>query len=197
MSDPLPPAGFGPRPRDQGLSLPAKLAIGCVAVGGLGTMALVMLLLALGLGIELGQVPDTAALPAGKIPPRIVENLREMGVVAPDEAVLYFYSAGFLSVEEDGNLFTDRRVISYQQEEGGELELHSATWDEVEDLEFSNSDSWLEDSAITVYTTDGDWFLLLVGAESQRDDDFFKKLERQWRTKRTDPALPEATETSP
>ena len=52
--------------------------------------------------------------------------------------------------------------------------------DEIEDLEFENLDGWIEDSTIAVYTIDGDWFVLLLSAEGQRDDDFYFKLRRRW-----------------
>jgi hypothetical protein len=161
-----------------------KLLLGCGTLVGLGLLALVAVLVAVGVGIETGDVPDTAALPAGKIPPRTIARLRSLGIVEPGETVLYFYSQAMWSVEGDGNLFTDRRVISYQKDEEGGLELFSATWDRVDDLTFENSDSWLEDSTITVFTDDGNWFVLLVSAEGGRDDDFYAKLERRWKAAR-------------
>jgi len=70
-------------------------------------------------------------------------------------------------------------VISYQQGDQG-LEIYSATYDEITDLEYQNSDSWAEDSAVTVYTADDSWFVLLISTEAERDDDFFAKLKRRW-----------------
>ena len=39
--------------------------------------------------------------------------LEESGVVEPGESILYFYGDGLFSFEEDGNLLTESRVISY------------------------------------------------------------------------------------
>ena len=41
-----------------------------------------------------------------------------VGVLEPGEKVLWFYSDGLLSIESDGNLLTDRRVVSYWEDEG-------------------------------------------------------------------------------
>lgn len=154
-----------------------KLLVGCgVVVGGI-----VGLLLLLGLAVEHGFVPDANAVPKGKISPRIIAELRELGVVARDEEVQFFYSAALFSVEADGNLFTDRRVISYQKG-GDDLEIHAAAFDEIANLEFHQSDTWEDDSTIVVTKEDGDWFALKVSTGSQMDVLFFKRLEETWRS---------------
>ena len=85
-----------------------KLLVGCgVVIGGI-----VGLLMLVGLAIEGGFVPDANALPKGKLHPRVITQLRELGIIEADEEVQFFYSSALFSIEADGNLFTDDRAIS-------------------------------------------------------------------------------------
>lgn len=104
------------------------------------------------------------------------EQLAELGHVEPDERVLFFYSAGLFSVEEDGNLLTDRRVVSWEELDG-ERWYADARHADVADVEVEWSESLLEDTVITVHTVDGDSFGLLVSSEEGRDREFVNVLE--------------------
>lgn len=121
--------------------------------------------------------PSTRALPAAEIPARYVDSLVEAGILQADEEVEYFYSAGLFSILEDGNLFTDRRVVSYETSDGA-LSLASAGYDEIRDIEVAYSTGALEDSMVTVHTHDGGEFVLLVSAEAGRDKEFVAQLEQ-------------------
>jgi len=148
-------------------------------VGGVVFLIFVLLVL-LGGAIEYGFVPDVEALPAGKIHPRYLEKLREMEVIDPDERVLYFYSGGLISIEGDGNLFTKDRVISYKGY-ADEIEIFSATYDEIVAIDFEQSESWADDSIISVQLRDGAWFTLTVAPESNGDQRFYKRLLDTWK----------------
>jgi hypothetical protein len=158
-----------------------KLTKGSAVVGGF-VILIIVLAIALGSAIEHGLVPDVEALPAGKIHPRYLKTLREMKVISPEERVLYFYSDGFLSIKTGGNLFTKDRVISYKGS-GDELEVYSATYDEIVSIGFEQSKSWEEDSNITVKLRDGSWFTLTVGTDSNGDEKFYRRLLASWERK--------------
>ena len=177
----LPPPGAQPPvPRSGCRKWATGLGIGCAVLVGLLFVAASLL----GLAIESGHLPDSVAQPAGKIPAPILSKLRELEIIEPGERVLYFYSAGLLSIEEDGNLFTESRVISYQLMEE-ELELAQATWSEIAEIEFEAAESGWDDSTITVHRTDGDRFVLWVSAMEGRDHDFHEKLVKTWESGRT------------
>ena len=98
--------------------------------------------------------------------------------------MLYFYSSALFSIRGDGNLFTDQRVISYQEYDG-ELELNDAVYDAIASIDFEPSDSWLDDSTITITLDDGSWFVLYVSKESNGDKTFYEKLVELWKRHRT------------
>ena len=120
--------------------------------------------------------PPTRALRAAEIPSRYAEALLEAGVLEADEHIEFFYSAGLFSILEDGNLFTERRVVSYETTDG-ELSLAAAGYDEIREIDVAYSEG-LGDSMVTVSTHDGGEFVLLVSAEEGRDREFVAQLER-------------------
>jgi hypothetical protein len=138
-----------------------------------------LLLITLGTAIEHGYIPDAEALPAGKIHPRYLRQLKQMRVINLDERVLYFYSGSLLSIKRDGNLFTKDRVISYKGY-NDELELFSATYDEIVAIDFEPSKAWEDDSIISVQLKDGSWFTLSISTESNGDEKFYRRLLDTW-----------------
>jgi len=165
-----------------------KLAIGCAVVAGVCLVGFFIALLAIVIGIETGRLPDSAAKPAGKIHPRQISLLRQMGVIESDEKVLYFYSSAMYSIRGDGNLFTDQRVISYQEVDG-KLILNDALYDDIASIDFEPSGSWLDDSTIIVTLDDESWFVLYVSTESNGDKTFYEKLTELWKNMQTEAGL--------
>jgi hypothetical protein len=154
-----------------GCGVSLVLALGLVAAAAVAITVL----------MGTGHVPDTAAVPGERLPAPTRDFLVEEGLIEPDEQVLYFYSGGFLSLREDGNLFTDRRVISYFEDEGGdELIVEQASYPEIADVEVEYGEGFLADSEVTIVRTDGGSFLLLVCNEEGHDRRFVERLIETW-----------------
>jgi len=147
-------------------------------VGGLVLLVLTGLLV-LGLLAETGIVPDSAAQAAHEIPDSTCAFLLENGIIAEGEPVHYFYSAGLFSLREDGNLFTDRRVIGYWEQDD-EILIEEALYPEIAAIRPEYSEDFLEDSTVEVERADGTTFLLVVSNEEQRDRAFVDLLLRTW-----------------
>ena len=159
-----------------------KIAIGCGVTVGIVFISIIVLLMVVGYAIESGRLPDTAAIPASKLHARQINQLEQLNIIKPNEKVHYFYSAAFFSIENDGNLFTDERVISYQEFDG-KLDMYEATYDEIASIDFQPSGNWMEDSTITITLKDDSWFMLYVSSESKGDISFHKKLMDIWKSK--------------
>ena len=133
----------------------------------------------LGFAMQLGYFPDSAAVEGDDLPAHVVEKLRDVRVLEADEQVLYFYSAGLFDYLEDGNLFTDRRVISYWSVDG-ELEIQAADYGQITDIRVDQADGWLDDASIHVECADGDEILLIVAGEGRGDRKFVTALRQAW-----------------
>lgn len=121
--------------------------------------------------------PPTHVLRGTEIPASYHTTLAEAGVLEPDERIDFFYSAGFLSILDDGNLLTDRRVVSYEKLEG-ELHVYSSPYDDIRDLEVRYTKSALEPTIIEISTRDTS-FALIVSGDEGRDREFVGALRKR------------------
>ena len=154
-------------------------SIGCLCLLALVVVAVLVTFGFLAYGLSSGRLASTAALPQNKIPKNQLSEIARIVNLRPNEKVLYFYSAT-MTVSGDGNLFTDGRVISYTNDEGP-LQVFDADYAEIKDVTFHPSDSWLDDSTITITLLDETTFDLWVSNESGRDKTFYDRLVQEWK----------------
>ena len=152
-----------------------------IILGGIAALIL-LAVLALGAASELGYLPSPDTFSADEIPEKYIAQLKEVNIIEENEIVYYFYSAGFWSILEDGNLFTDRRAISYETYED-QLYVYSATYNEIEEIEMKKSDELWGTSEIEITKEDGSWFVLYADNEGDKDMLFFEGLNETWRGK--------------
>ncbi|TVP97514.1 MAG: hypothetical protein EA381_14735 [Planctomycetaceae bacterium] len=125
-------------------------------------------------GIVTGRVADTKVLAGNKLPPRVASTVAASAGLAPGERILFFYSAA-MTPEGDGNLLTDRRVISYVDDgTGGWCE--SIAIDDIVSVHFVKSESWLDDSTIIVTSSDGFELTLYASTEAGGDVRFVEAI---------------------
>lgn len=141
-------------------------------------------IMALGYAIELGFLPSPDTLPGDKIRKQYLQTLKESKIINEDEVVHFFYSDGLWSVLEDGNLFTDKRVISYETIDD-KLNVYEATYDEITAIEFNRSNEAWSVSEIEVTTTNGGWLILWVDNGDDMDKAFLEKLTQIWKSEMT------------
>jgi hypothetical protein len=155
-----------------------KILTGCgIGCGGLLVLGFAVLVI-------IGLVsPPVEAVAGGALDQAYLETLEANGYLEPGEQVLYFYTNGLWSIEENGNFFTDRKVVAYEE---GDTPATAAVarYAEIADIGIEYSDSWLDDSVITVTRAGGDEFILLVASDSRGDRKFFNRLVSEWRKHR-------------
>ncbi len=123
-------------------------------------------------------VPTTAVLSGAEIGQGDLGILHAEGIVDQDEQIILFYSAGLFSIREDGNLLTDKRVISYEEEDG-RIVTYAAPLPEIANIVVAAKGDLLNDSLLLVTRRDGSSFYLLVSTENGGDDRFLKEVERR------------------
>lgn len=130
----------------------------------------------------LNVIPSTQVVSGSTMWARDVEFLRSAGLLEPDEEVVYFYSQDLFDIKNDGNMLTDRKVVSYWKDaESAEFLAEVAVYQDIQDVETTYSESFMEDTVITVHRFDGSSFILVVSAEDGRDKLFVDELEsRVW-----------------
>ncbi len=135
------------------------------------------------LSVLTGAVPDSKVVSGDELPSDAVAVLRDLGIISRNEEIHYYYSEDLFSFENYGNLFTDKRVVSYETDEDtGERAIYSATYDEVSDITLEKSSSTFENSLIEVNIDGEHDFYLVVSQEENGDEIFYKKLVERWKS---------------
>ena len=125
---------------------------------------------------EFGVFPSSAVVNGNELPQRYLAYLVSEGIVAPDEKVQMFYSAGITSISGDGNLLTDKRVISYERI-NGKLSVYAAYIENISDVKIVQNGDFLNDTIIGVWTTDGGGFRLFLSVEDSGDTRFINEIK--------------------
>ena len=130
----------------------------------------------------LNVIPSTQVVSGSKMWDRDVEFLRSSGLLEEGEEVLYFYSQDLFDMKNDGNMLTNRKVVSYWKDDASdEFLAEVARYEEIEDLDTQPSSSFGDDTVITVHRYDGSSFILVVSGEDGRDQLFVDALQsRVW-----------------
>jgi hypothetical protein len=84
--------------------------------------------------------------------------------------------------ETDGveNILKDEIDASDSPSSNDELEIYSAPYHEIAAIDFEPSNSWMEESTVTITLTDGSWFEFAISADSNGDKKFYDKLVETW-----------------
>jgi hypothetical protein len=130
--------------------------------------------------------PSTSVVDGPQVSGRQVQFLRDIGILEPDDEVLFFYSPGFISATGEGTALTERGVGAYWTDiESGERSVEFALFQEIENIDVDPSTSWIVDTYVTLTLADGTQLSFLLSAERDRDDAFVEEMERRWRGARS------------
>jgi len=146
--------------------------------GSVATTAVGVPLLALAV-IGTVMMPPNLAIEGAALPGSYRATLIEEGHLEPNEQIEFFYSGGLMSIREDGNFFTDHRVVSYETIDGT-VNRYEAPFDSISEVDVEWSESSLENTRVTITTDESESFLLVVSNEEGRDRQFVAALESRW-----------------
>lgn len=136
-------------------------------------------LLCLAVSSEFQITPASQVIPGEALPSRVPAFLRESGILVSGERIEFFYSGGFFAYANDGNYITDKRVVSYFKDEGVFYSDH-AVYREIEDIDVTYSDNFMDDTRITIHKSDGTDFLLLISSIENQDRAFVNRMLDNW-----------------
>jgi tetratricopeptide (TPR) repeat protein len=125
------------------------------------------------LSTTLGVLPSPNVVEGERFAPWNRNALESYGVLEEDEEIELFYSNSLTSIRKDGNIITDRRVISYAEDEDGEIQQQSADFLEISDARIVSPGNYfnptiinvetINETKITIFaptTRSGDWRIL-------------------------------------
>jgi hypothetical protein len=130
----------------------------------------------------LNIIPNAEVVSGSRMWEKELEFLRSYDLLAPGESIDYYYSADLFSFEDDGNYFTDRRVVSYWiGTEDGKFYAAEARYDEIADISTKFSSTYLDDTIVRIIRTDDTQFELWISNEGKKDRTFVNALMDRWK----------------
>ena len=105
-------------------------------------------------------------------------QIRDLSLLEPDEKLLFFYSDALTDIEEGFYLLTDRNVVVYRKEYANPKVLVPIS--SIRDMDATWSDSFWEDSQITLTLTDDSQVWFPLSSEKGVDRAFFDTLKKSW-----------------
>lgn len=139
-------------------------------------------LLVLSVGSELAIIPSDRVEHGSWLLDRDIKVMQRRGIMRPDDHVKYFYSDALLYVGDDGNGFTQRHVFSYWKDEDGALQREMADYDEIKDIRVDWSNSYVDNTTVTIVRDDESEFILFVSGVDGRDRLFVNALKQSWKS---------------
>lgn len=124
-----------------------------------------------------GSVPSTRVMGKNEIRADEMSTLKDAGILYADDKVEYFYSPGFLSVTESGNVMTQDRVVSYLTDENEELFVYEVYFSDIASIEEESPGSSFDDSVYKVNSSDPEvWVRLFLSTEQKGNKKFVDAL---------------------
>lgn len=125
-----------------------------------------------------GFIPSTRVQSNQEISKNDISILRQNGIVNDDDKVEFFYSQGFLSIMESGNVLTQDRVILYLTDENESVLVYEIPLSEITSVEMELQGDIFTESIYKVNTEDPDhWIKLFLSVEQNGDQKFINALQ--------------------
>jgi hypothetical protein len=160
----------------------SKLAI----FAGISTILLILVASGIGLMSMTGMMPSTVVQSGVEMSQKDKDTLLSSNVIFVDDEVLYFFSEGFVSILEGGQVLTDDRVIAYQNDENQELQIYEIYYDDIASVELVQAGDALNFSVYQINSYDPNvWLRIYLSTEEGGDKVFIETLLSKIRKKST------------
>ena len=112
------------------------------------------------------------------------EVLIKSEIINQNDNIQYFYSYGFSSILEAGSILTSDRVIMYIKDENEEIGVYELYFEDITDVELTQSGNFLNDSVYRVYRDTRDTYLtIILSTEDRGDIKFIEALRSELKPK--------------
>lgn len=141
----------------------------------LGAPVAILVVLALALSVLTwnGTLLPSRVQDGSELAAPVRAQLRELGLLEADERVAWFFGHGTRSLDEGGNLLTDRRVLAWWPGEGGAVERHAIALEDLRYVDQEHAGGVLEPAVYRVGSENPeDWFTLVLSTERGGDRRF-------------------------
>jgi hypothetical protein len=122
--------------------------------------------------------PETFVYAPNEVPAKYLQRARDLGVLGPDEEVIWFYSDALFDVAEGMYFVTDQHVVIYREDVGMQPDLQ-IPYHEIQQADLHRDTSFVVDSMIELTLDDGSVVAFPVSSEMDRDEKFFDVIDQR------------------
>jgi uncharacterized membrane protein YhaH (DUF805 family) len=131
--------------------------------------------------LEIGYLPSTKVVSGNDLPQRQKTTLINNSIINKNDDILYFYSEGFLSILDGGQLITQDSLISYQKDEDHLLQIWEMKLNNIKNIELQEDGSTFSDSVYKIVGNDQseyDFLIILLSNENGGNTSFIDELTK-------------------
>ena len=120
--------------------------------------------------------PDTKAYTGNEVPSKYMTIVRDLQLLEPGEEIRFFYSDALTDIRDGFYFVSDRKVVVYVKD--ANTPATKVPFAKIAAAEIERSDSFIEDSTVTLTLTDDSIVTFPVSAEEDRDKLFHDTIQK-------------------
>ena len=131
--------------------------------------------------LETGYLPSTKVVSGNDLPQRQKTTLINNSIINQNDDILYFYSEGFFSILDGGQLITQDSLISYQKDEDHLLQIWEMKLNNIKNIELQEDGSTFSDSLYKIVGNDQseyEFLFIFLSNENGGDKSFIDELTK-------------------
>lgn len=134
---------------------------------------------------SIGYFPSAVVINGDELWARDIAYLRREEILGDGEEIELFYSEGLFSIAEGGQFVSKDYITSYTVDpETNETLVYYAAYPDIEKIETSWSESFLDFTIVTITLFDGGQFELWLPTDDGGDRKFVETLNQNWEAQR-------------
>jgi len=144
--------------------------------------SILVILFIIGLLLQTSILPSTAVQKGSELSKENNIELINNKIISKNDNILFFYSEGSLSILEGGQLITDDKIISYQKNEEGLIEVNEMYFKNVKEVILEEKGSFLLDSTYKIIGNENAKYeniTIFLSTESDKDKDFINAIYKK------------------
>jgi hypothetical protein len=139
-------------------------------------IAIILPIFVFDIGALFGLLPANNVVSGDRLLDRDIHFMQRVGIVQPSDKIAYFYSDAFLMIRDEGNGITQRHAFSYWLDNNDNLNVETAEYDEITDIDVSWSGGFTENTVVEVHRRNKEKMILLLSSIDGRDKLFVSEL---------------------
>ena len=128
------------------------------------------------IGYVAAVAPDTKAYTGNEVPSKYMTVVRDLGLLEPGEQIRFLYSDALGDIKDGFYFVSDRKVVVYIAD--ASTPATKVPFTRIVDAEIDRSDSFFEDSTITLTLDDDSVVTFPVSKELDRDKLFHEAIQK-------------------